>query len=152
MVTSHIVTSHSHSMWQGSQLTGMRTVGNKVHSHDSNCMYSIVKSNGDSIEFSLSNAEQKDSWLNSSHRTLAADSCVFQEDWIVVRSFGEEWYRLIGVRIGQGEAVNDFNLRTKELGCNYWSTYTKSRIEGVQVISLHRDPIGVDNRSLGSKN
>jgi len=28
--------------------------------------------------------------------------CVFQEDGIVVRSFGEEWYRLIGVRIGQG--------------------------------------------------
>ena len=56
------------------------------------------------------------------------------------------------MRIGQGEDVNDFNLRTKELGCNYWSTYTKSGIEGVQVISLHRDPIGVDNRSLGSKN
>ena len=36
--------------------------------------------------------------------------CVFQEDGIVVRSFGEEWYRLIGVRIGQGEDVNDFNL------------------------------------------
>jgi len=26
---------------------------------------------------------------------------------------------LIGVRIEQGEDVNDFNLRTKELGCNY---------------------------------
>jgi len=24
-----------------------------------------------------------------------------------------------GVRIGQGEDVNDFNLQTKELGCNY---------------------------------
>jgi len=59
---------------------------------------------------------------------------------------------LIGVRIGQGEAVNDFNLQTKELGCNYRSTYTKPRIGGVQVSSLHRDPIGVDNRSLGSKN
>jgi len=78
--------------------------------------------------------------------------CVFQEDWIVVRNFGEEWYGLIGVRIEQGEAVNDFNLRTKELGCNYWSTYTKSRIGGVQVISLYHDPIEVDNRSLGSKN
>jgi len=63
-----------------------------------------------------------------------------------------KWYRLIGVRIEQGEDVNDFNLRTKELECNYWSTYTKSGIEGVQVISLHRDPIGVDNRSLGAKN
>jgi len=51
---------------------------------------------------------------------------------------------LIGVRIGQVEDVNDFNLQTKELGCNYWSTYTKSRIGGVQVISLHRNPIGVD--------
>ena len=59
---------------------------------------------------------------------------------------------MIGVRIGQGEAVNDFNLRTKGLGCNYWSTYTKSEIGGVQVISLHRDPIGIDNRSLGVKN
>ena len=58
---------------------------------------------------------------------------------------------MIGVRIGQGEDVNDFNLRTKELGCNYWSTYTKSGIGGVQVTSLHRDPIGVDNRSLGAK-
>ena len=78
--------------------------------------------------------------------------CVFQEGRIVVRSFGEKWYKLIGVRTGQGKAVNDLNLRTKELGCNYWSTYTKSGIGGVQVISLHRDPIGVDNRSLGPKN
>jgi len=78
--------------------------------------------------------------------------CVFQEDRIVTRSFGEEWYRLIGVRIGQVEDVNDFNLQTKELGCNYWSTYTKSRIGGVQVTSLHCDPIGIDNRSLGAKN
>ena len=48
--------------------------------------------------------------------------------------------------------VNDFNLRNKELGCNYWSTYTKSGIGGVLVTSLHRDSIGVDNRSLGAKN
>ena len=59
---------------------------------------------------------------------------------------------MIGVRIEQGEDINDFNLRTKKLGCNYWSTYTKSRIEGVPVTSLHPDPIGVDNRSLGAKN
>jgi len=59
---------------------------------------------------------------------------------------------LIGVGIRQGEDVNDFNLQTKELGYNYWSTYTKPGIEGVQVTSLHRDPIGVDNRSLGAKN
>ena len=81
-----------------------------------------------------------------------ACGCVFQEDWIVVRNLREKWYRLIGMRIRQGEDVNDFNLRTKELGCNYWSTYTKSGIGRVQVTSLHRDPIGVDNRSLGAKN
>jgi len=74
-----------------------------------------------SIEFSLSNSKQRDSWLNSGHWTLDAD-------------------------------INDFNLRTKELGCSYWSTYTKSGIGGVQVTSLHYDPIGVDNRSLGAKN
>jgi len=60
-------------------------------------------------------------------------------------------YRLIGVEMDIKD-INDFNLRSKELGCNYWSTYTKSRIGGVQVTSLHCDPIGVDNRSLGSKN
>ena len=59
-----------------------------------------------------------------------------------------ERYKLIGVRIEQEEDVNDFNLQTKELGCNYWSTYTKSRIGGVPVTSLHCDLIGVDNRSL----
>jgi len=48
--------------------------------------------------------------------------------------------------------VNDLNLRTKELECNYWSTYTKSRIGGIPVTSLYHDPIGVDNRSLGVKN
>jgi len=36
--------------------------------------------------------------------------CIFQEDGIVARSFGKEWYRLIGVRIEQGEDLNDFNL------------------------------------------
>jgi len=60
-------------------------------------------------------------------------------------------YRLIGVKMDIKD-VNDFNLRTKELGCNYWSTYTTSGIRGVQVTSLHPDPIGVDNRSLGVKN
>ena len=60
-------------------------------------------------------------------------------------------YRLIGVEMDI-KNVNDFNLRTKELGCNYWGTYTKSRIGGVPVTSLYRDPIGVDNRSLGAKN
>jgi len=59
---------------------------------------------------------------------------------------------LIGVRIGQIKDINNFNLRTKELGCNYWSTYTKSRIGEVQVTSLYRDSIEVDNRSLEAKN
>ena len=30
-----------------------------MHSHDSNCIYSVAKSNGNSIEFSLSDAEQR---------------------------------------------------------------------------------------------
>jgi len=34
-------------------------VGDKVHSHNSNCIYSVAKSNGNSIKFSLSIAEQK---------------------------------------------------------------------------------------------
>jgi len=47
--------------------------------------------------------------------------CIFQENGIVARSSGEEWYRLIGVRIEQVKDVKDikdFNLQTKELGCN----------------------------------
>jgi len=34
-------------------------VEDKVHSHDSNCIYSVAKSNRDSIEFSLLIAEQR---------------------------------------------------------------------------------------------
>jgi len=37
----------------------MRTVGDKVHNHNSNYIYSVAKSNRDSIEFSLSIAEQR---------------------------------------------------------------------------------------------
>ena len=59
---------------------------------------------------------------------------------------------MIGVRIKDIKDVKDCNLQTKELGYNYWSTYTKSRIEGVQVTSLYCDPIRVNNRSLGAKN
>jgi len=73
----------------------------------------------------------------------------------VVSLQGVEWYKLIEVRIEQVKDIKDVidvNLRTKELGCNYWSTYTKSGIGGVQVTSLYHDPIGVDNRSLGAKN
>ena len=44
--------------------------------------------------------------------------CVFQENRIVVRSSGKEWYILIGVEMDIKD-INDFNLRTKELGCNY---------------------------------
>ena len=39
-------------------------------------------------------------------------------------------YRLIGVKIDVKD-INDFNLQTKKLECNYWSTYTKSEIGGV---------------------
>jgi len=35
--------------------------------------------------------------------------CIFQEDGIVVRSSGEEWYILIGVEMDIKD-VNDFNL------------------------------------------
>jgi len=34
-------------------------MGDRVHSHNSNCIYSVAKSNGDFIEFSLSIAEQR---------------------------------------------------------------------------------------------
>ena len=44
-------------------------------------------------------------------------------------------YRLIGVEIDI-KHVNNFNLQTKELRCNYWSTYTKSGIGGVPVTSV----------------
>ena len=43
IVTLHRVTSHSHGMWLKSQLmSNMRTIGDKVHSYDSNCIYSVV--------------------------------------------------------------------------------------------------------------
>jgi len=56
----------------------MRTVGDKVHSHDSNCIYSVAKSNRDSIEFSLSIAEQRavgfiPAWSLASLHDPAAD-------------------------------------------------------------------------------
>jgi len=34
-----------------------------------------------SIEFSLSNSEQRDSWLNSGHRTLDADNDCIADAW-----------------------------------------------------------------------
>jgi len=63
-------------------------------------------------------------------------------------------YRLIKVRIDVKEVNNfiDVNLQTKELEYNYWSTYTKSEIGGIQVTSLYHNPIKVDNRSSGAKN
>jgi len=42
----------------------------------------------------------------------------FQENRIVVRSSGEEWYILIEMEMDIKD-LNDFNLQTKELGCNY---------------------------------
>jgi len=64
MVTSHIVTSHSHSMWQKSQLIDMRTVGNKMHSHGSNCIYSVANLT-ETLSSSLVNHWTKSSWLYS---------------------------------------------------------------------------------------
>ena len=59
------VTSHSHSMWQRSQLTSnIEIIGDKEHSHNSNCIYSIVNL----IETLLSSLCQiliKSSWLYS---------------------------------------------------------------------------------------
>jgi len=40
------------------QLIDMRTVGDKVHSHNSNCIYSVANVT-ETIEFSLSIAEQR---------------------------------------------------------------------------------------------
>ena len=34
--------SHSHRMWQRDHLMDIRTVGDKVHSHNSNCIYSVA--------------------------------------------------------------------------------------------------------------
>jgi len=93
----------------------------------------------------------------ASARALCLDllSCVrlrISEGWDCCQGIRKRVvYGLIGMEVDIKD-VNDFNLRTKELGCSYWSTYTKSGIGGVQVTSLHRDPIGVDNRSLGAKN
>ena len=89
--------------------------------------------------------------------TTLASACVLCLDLLL-----HVWLRISGgwnycQKIRKGveidiKGINDFNLQTKELGYNYWNTYTKSRIGGVQVISLHHDPIGVDNRSLEAKN
>jgi len=43
-----------------------------------------------SIEFSLSNSEQRDSWLNSGHRTLDADTVltpIFKTGFQFIRDF-----------------------------------------------------------------
>jgi len=36
------ITGHCHNMWQGNHMTGnMRTMEDKVHSHNSSCIYSV---------------------------------------------------------------------------------------------------------------
>ena len=66
MVTSHGVTSHSHSIWQRSQLTSnLETMRDKKHSHNSNCIYSIVNLTG-TLSSSLCQMLIKSSWLYSS--------------------------------------------------------------------------------------
>jgi len=46
MSWSYHTHSHSHRMWQRSQLMDMRTVGDRIHSHNSNCIYSIANLTG----------------------------------------------------------------------------------------------------------
>jgi len=61
-------------------------VGGKAHSHDSNCIYSVVESNGDSIEFSLPIAEQRavgfiPAWsLASLHLASVSGANFYRED------------------------------------------------------------------------
>jgi len=55
---------------------------------ESKCIATVVKCissrelSENLIEFSLSNSEQRDSWLNSSHQTLDADT-----DWLVSNEY-----------------------------------------------------------------
>jgi len=53
-----------HSMWQRNQLMDMRTVGDKTHSHDSNCIYSVANLMGTLLS-SLCQTLTKSSWLYS---------------------------------------------------------------------------------------
>jgi len=65
LVTSHGVISHSHSIWQRSQLTSnIETMGDKEHSHNSNCIYSIVNLTRTLLS-SLCQMLIKSSWLYS---------------------------------------------------------------------------------------
>jgi len=65
MEWSHHTQSHSHSIWQRSQLiSNMRTEGNKVYSHDSNCIYSVVNLMGTLLS-SLCQMLIKSNWLYS---------------------------------------------------------------------------------------
>ena len=61
-----------------------------------------IKSNGNSIEFSLSNAEQRDSWLNSGHQTLAADRRSEVDEYkvgdLVMLSTKDLRYQMVGKR------------------------------------------------------
>jgi len=43
--------------------------------------------------------------------------------------------------------VNDFNLRTKELGCNYWSTYTKSGVTPYKRLGKISDILHLNNKN-----
>jgi len=65
LVTSHGVTSHSHSMWQRSQLTSnIEIMGDKEYSHNSNCIYSVVNLTR-TLSSSLCQMLIKSSWLYS---------------------------------------------------------------------------------------
>jgi len=62
-----------------------------VHSHDSNCIYSVAESNGDSIKFSLSIAEQRavgfiPAWSLAFLHTIIRARMVYKRDSSVVSS------------------------------------------------------------------
>jgi len=65
MVMSQGVTSHSHNMWQRSQLmSSIETIRVKEHSHISNCIYSVENLMG-ALLSSLCQTLIKSSWLYS---------------------------------------------------------------------------------------
>ena len=59
--------------------------------------HEVAESNGDSIEFSLSNAEQRDSWLNSGHQTLAADN-ISQMVTYLICDLRKEFFKRVQAR------------------------------------------------------
>jgi len=68
-------------------------MGDKMHSHDSNCIYSVAKSNGDSIKFSLSIAEQRavgfiPAWSLASLHSVA-------NQWVIINLTTKEIFQKV---------------------------------------------------------